>query len=296
MQRYGGFILLGLAVLLALFTSAWLYNWLEHQRTSLKSTEPQVVSLPTKMVAVATVDLSWGTTLTANMIKLVAFPSESLLEGYCSTVESVKGRVLTTSIKANEPILDAKLTPLDVKQGGMAVVTQPEKRAMAVRVDDVVGVAGFINPGNRVDVLVTLQQSPPQTKTVLQNVLVLAIGTQMEPPGNGTKPREATQMEPPGNGTKPREVRVITVEVTLEEAEKLALAAHEGKVTMALRNYANTQPILTSGATLSTLVNSYHLPTERVSGRTPPPALQAPPTRVEIIQGGKVHTLIFKEQ
>jgi pilus assembly protein CpaB len=235
MQRYGGFILLGLAVLLALFTSVLLYNWLEHQRTSLQATEPQVVSLPTKMVAIATVDLAWGTTLTADMIKLVAFPSESLLEGYGSTVESVKGRILTTNIKANEPILHSKLTPLDVKQGGMAVVTQPGKRAMAVRVDDVVGVAGFINPGNRVDVLVTLQQSLPQTKTVLQNVLVLAIGTQME-----------TQ----GNGTKPRDVRVITVEVTPEEAEKLALAAHQGKVTMALRNYANTQPILTSGATL----------------------------------------------
>ena len=90
---------------------------------------------------------------------------------------------MITSIKANEPILDAKLAPLDVTQGGVAAVTQPEKRAMAVRVDDVVGVAGFINPGNRVDVLVTLRESPSQTKTVLQNVLVLATGTQMDAQG-----------------------------------------------------------------------------------------------------------------
>jgi pilus assembly protein CpaB len=281
MQRYGGFILLGLAVLLALCTSVLFYNWLEQQRARLQPAGPDVVSLPTEMVAVATVDLVWGTTLTTDMIRLVPFPSESVLAGYFSTLESLQGRILITNIKANEPILDAKLTPPNVTQGGMAAVTQAEKRAMAVRVDDVVGVAGFVNPGNRVDVLVTIRQSPPQTKTVLQNVLVLATGTPME-----------TQ----GQGTKAREVRVITVEVTPEEAEKLALAAHEGKVTMALRNYANTQPILTSGATLSTLVNSYHLPTGRGPGKAPAPVLQAPPTQVEIIKGGTAKTLTFHAQ
>jgi pilus assembly protein CpaB len=281
MQRYGGFILLGLAVLMALFTSALLYSWLEQQRAGLKPAEPQVVSLPTKMVAVATVDLFWGTTLTADKVKLVSFPSESLLEGSFSTVESVTGRILLTNIKANEPLLDAKLAPRDVTQGGMAVVTQMGKRAMAVRVDDIVGVAGFINPGNRVDVLVTLQQSPPQAKTVLQNVLVLATGTQMEAQGSGTKPRE---------------VRVITVEVTPEEAEKLTLAAHEGKVTMALRNYANTQPTLTRGATLATLLSSSDSPREKVPGKVSPPVLQAPPAQVEIIKGATVHTLTFQKQ
>jgi pilus assembly protein CpaB len=280
MQRYGGFVLLGLALLMALFTSASLYNWLEQQRTSLKPPRSQVVGLPTDKVVVATVDLFWGTTLTAEMIKLVSFPSQSLPEGYFSTVESATGRISITNIKANEPILDAKLAPRDVTQGGMAAVTQLEKRAMAVRVDDVVGVAGFINPGNRVDVLVTLQQSPPKTKTVLQNVLVLATGTQMERQGNGTKPRQ---------------VRVMTVEVTPEEAEKLALAAHEGKVTMALRNYANTKPILTTGATVSALLNSYRLHQERVRRKAPPPTLQAPPRQVEIIKGGTVQTLTFQQ-
>jgi pilus assembly protein CpaB len=269
--------------LLALCTSALLYNWLERQRASSPSTEPQAVSVPTEMVAVAAVDLSWGTTLTANMIKLIAFPHDSLPAGYLSTVERVQGRILITNTKANEPLLEGvKLAPSDVTQGGMAVVTQSEKRAMAVRVDDVVGVAGFINSGHRVDVLVTLRQDPPQTKTVLQNVLVLATGTQMETHGNGSKPRE---------------VRVITVEVTPEEAEKLALAAHEGKVTMALRNYANTQPILTSGATVSTLLNSYSLPqgTGKVASPVRPAALQVPPAQVEIIKGSTVQTLTFQE-
>jgi pilus assembly protein CpaB len=281
MQRYGGVILLGLAVLLALFTSMLLYNWLEQQRASRQLIAPQVVSLPTENVAVATVDLVWGTKLTADMIKLVSFPGKNLPEGYLSTIERLYGRILVTNVKANEPILDAKLAPLDVTQGGVAAVTQPEKRAMAVRVDDIVGVAGFISPGNRVDVLVTLREALSQTKTVLQNVLVLATGTQMDMHGNGAKPRE---------------MRVITVEVTPEEAEKLALAAHEGKVTMALRNYFNTQPILTSGATVSTLLSSYSLPNGngKVRDKAPSPVVQEPPVQVEVIKGGTVQTLTFK--
>jgi pilus assembly protein CpaB len=223
----------------------------------------------------------WGTKLTADMIKLVSFPGKNLPEGYLSTIERLYGRILVTNVKANEPILDAKLAPLDVTQGGVAAVTQPEKRAMAVRVDDIVGVAGFISPGNRVDVLVTLREALSQTKTVLQNVLVLATGTQMDMHGNGAKPRE---------------MRVITVEVTPEEAEKLALAAHEGKVTMALRNYFNTQPILTSGATVSTLLSSYSLPNGngKVRDKAPSPVVQEPPVQVEVIKGGTVQTLTFK--
>jgi pilus assembly protein CpaB len=265
---------------MALFTSALLYNWLEQQRASRQLVEPQVVSLPPRMVAVAAGDLPWGTTLTTSMIKLVAFPSASLLEGYFSTVESVSGRILLTNIKANDPFLEDKFAPPEVTQGGMAVVTQMGKRAMAVRVDDVVGVAGFINPGNRVDVLVTLRQEPPQTRTVLQNILVLATGTQLEAQSNGSKAREA---------------RVITLEVTPEEAEKLVLAAHEGKVTMALRNYANLQPAVTRGATLSTLLNTATESRERVPVKISLPTFQAPPTRVEIIKGGTVQTLTFQK-
>jgi pilus assembly protein CpaB len=280
MRRYGGVILLGLAVLMALFTSALLHNWLEQQRASLRPApaSPQAVHSPTETVVVATVDLFRGTTLTSEMIRLVSWPSESLPEGHISTVKDTEGRILITNIKANDPILASQLAPLDVTHGGMAAVTDPEKRAMAVRVDDVVGVAGFINPGNRVDVLVTLRQSPPKTKTVLQNVLVLATGTQME-----------TQ----GNGAKPRPVRVITVEVLPEEAEKLALAANEGRVTMALRNYANTTPTLTSGATLASLLDSYRLQGARRKASSP--ALQTPPIQVELIKGETVQTLIFKD-
>lgn len=282
MQRYGGIILLGVAILMALFTSMLLHNWLEQQRASLKATSPPVVHSSTQKVVVATADLFRGTKLTPEMIRLVSLPIETLPEGSISTIEDIEGRILLTNIKATDPILASQLTPLDVKHGGMAAVTALEKRAMAVRVDDVVGVAGFINPGNRVDVLVTLRQSPPKTKTVLQNVLVLATGTQMETRGNGSKPRS---------------VRVITVEVSPEEAEKLALAANEGKVTMALRNYANKTHTLTTGATLSSLLNSYRLNHKRAPSKrkAAPPPLQATPMQVELIKGETVQTLIFQD-
>ena len=103
MQRYGGVILLGLAVLLALFTSALLYNWLEQQRAHWQPIEPQVVSVPTENVAVATADLVWGTKLTADMIKLVSFPGESLPEGYLSMVERLHGRILITNLRPTNP-------------------------------------------------------------------------------------------------------------------------------------------------------------------------------------------------
>ena len=279
MKRYSGFILIGLAVLMALVTSGLFYNWME-QQARVGPTYPQPIESPVVMIAVAANDLFWGTTLTDEMIKLVSFPKESLVQGYLSTVEQVKGRVLIANIKANEPILDAKLAPLDAAQGGMAVVTQRGKRAMAVRVDDVVGVAGFIKPGNRVDMLVTLRQSSPKSKTVLQNVLVLATGLQMDVQDHKAKPKK---------------VRVITVEVTPEEAEKLALAAAEGTVTMALRSYANTQPVLTRGATLTTLLNSYR-PDSRPAPRRPvPPARRTSSTQVELIKGETLEVLTFKD-
>ena len=274
MKRYSGFILLGLAILMALVTSSLFYNWME-QQTRVGLNSPQQIGSPVVMIAVAADDLFWGTTLTDEMIKLVSFPKESLVQGHLSTVEQAKGRVLIANIKANEPILDTKLAPLDAVQGGMAVVTQRGKRAMAVRVDDVVGVAGFINPGNRVDVLVTLRQSSPKSKTVLQNVLVLATGLQVDVQENKAKPKK---------------VRVITVEVTPEEAEKLALASAEGTVTMALRSYANTQPVLTQGATLSTLLNSYR------SDSRPARRRLTPSIQVELIKGETLQLLTFKDE
>ncbi len=141
---------------------------------------------------------------------------------------------------------------------------------MAVRVNEVVGVSGFLKPGDRVDIMATLRNGKKKekiTKTVLENTLILATGTQMERKGPGEKPKA---------------VKVITFEVSLEEAEKLALASTEGKLRLALRSPLNMEPELTEGATPKNLLASY-----RKAVRRTPPAKKRRVSRetVELIHG-----------
>jgi pilus assembly protein CpaB len=126
-------------------------------------------------------------------------------------------------------------------------VTDIDKRAMSVKVDDVIGVAGFIKPGDRVDVMVTIEpeggkQTNMMSKMILENVKVLATGTQMERKGKDEEPKP---------------VQVITVEVNVEEAEKLALASTQGRLRLALRNPLNKEHVLTKGANVGALLSSY---------------------------------------
>src|SRR6266850_1383168 len=159
MKRSQPFILLGLAVCMAFVISVLVYHWLQRQPKMVE----KVIGSQTAMVAVAGSDLFWGTKLTPEVIKMVAFPSASLPDGHFSTVETLQGRVLVSNVTTNEAILETKLAPRDVTTGGVAAVTRMEKRAMGVKVDEVVGVAGFINPGNRVDVM------PPEPKPVAKS-------------------------------------------------------------------------------------------------------------------------------
>ena len=100
--------------------------------------------------------MAWGTVLNSQMIKTAPYLRKSLPSGYHETAKSLEGRVLIYPVKANEPIFESSLAPTSIKAGGMAAVVTPNKRAMAVKVDKVVGVSGFVFPGNRVDMLVTL--------------------------------------------------------------------------------------------------------------------------------------------
>jgi len=151
-----------------------------------------------------------------------------------------------------------------IKTGGVAAVITPKKRAVAIKVDKVIGVSGFIRPGNRVDVLVTLPEGKVKgstssissiTKTILENVLVLTVGQELEKKGKEEKPSE---------------MDVITLELTPEETEKIALAAMEGKLTLALRNFNDTEDVFTKGSTVPALLDSYYGPgTETKAPSTP---------------------------
>lgn len=275
-------IILGIGILVALVVSLLSYNALKSKA------QKQVLIQETVEVAVAAIDMSWGTTINKQMLKTAPYLRKSLPEGYHTSTASLEGRVLVYPVKANEPIFESSLAPTSIKTGGMAAVVQPSKRAMAVKVDKVVGVSGFIFPGNRVDVLVTLQERGQQqnavTKIVLENLLVLATGTEVEKTGKQEKPAA---------------VDVITLEVTPEEGEKLALAATEGKLQLALRNYSDTAEVATRGMTIPVLLSSYkgagEIKPAAGKPRVAMPSAPKPrPVIVEVIQGSKVSTVKFE--
>jgi pilus assembly protein CpaB len=304
MEKYRPFVILGIAIFLALITTVLIISWLQ-TKAKAKAAAP----LETQEVAVAKVDLEWGTKLTSGMIETKSFLKGSLVGGYFSDSSSLVGRVLIFPVRASEPIFESRLAPTNVKTGGVAAVIRSNKRAIALRVDKVIGVSGFIHPGNRVDVLVTLASGKitnPITKTVLENILVLAAGPEMETRGKEEKPSP---------------VDVITLEVTPEEAEKVTLAATEGKVVLVLRNFNDTEDFFTKGITIPALLASYSSPgpvkeakgvTRKVvgSGKPVPGKLPTPVTErvesekptpakprifiVEVIKGSNVSQVKFE--
>jgi pilus assembly protein CpaB len=304
MGRYRPLVLVVTAAIIALITSLLIHNYLQ------KRVKVRDVTLETEPVTVAKSDLSWGTKVTKEMVKTVDFLKGSLPRDTFLDPSFVVGRVLIYPVKANEPIFESRLAPTNVKAGGVAAVISPKKRAVAVKIDKTLGFPGFIRPGNRVDVLVTLasgRASSPVTKTVLENILVLTAG-----PSTETKGKEEKMLP----------VEAITLEVSPEEAEKLALAATEGRLQLALRNFNDTQDVFTPGATIPTLLTSHsRSPVKEMKKETkvvvkkevenkkpveqivvPPPlaevtkveTVKPPAYTVELIKGSKMSEVTFE--
>ncbi len=258
-------------------------------------------------VAVAKVDLKWGTVLTKEMIDKGKFLKKSLPSQSYTDPSTLPGRVLVTPMAANLPICEQHLAPITLKTGGVSAVISADKRAIAVKVDKVIGVSGFIHPNNRVDVLVTLKRVEgynynPITKIILENILVLAVGPDIE--------------EKKGKEEKATPVDVITLEVTPEEAEKIALAVQEGKISLALRKHGDANEVLTSGQTAIGLINSYAKskteavtkPVSNTARIDPPKRKSMPakevkggekekpkPTVIELIKGSKITEVKVEE-
>jgi len=298
MGKYKSVMLLGVAVVIALVTSLFIYGYMQRNGSAHE------VAVEIQPVVVAAVDLSWGTRITSEMVKKTDFLKGSLKTGYFSDPALVVGRVLIYPVKANEPVFESRLAPVEEKAGGIAAVISPKKRAIAVKVDKVIGVSGFIHPGNRVDVLMTLATGRtfnPVTKTILENILVLAVGSETK--------------EKKGLEEKSSPTDVITLEVTPEEAEKLALATTEGRLQLALRNFGDTEGVVTHGTTLPTLVGSYfsnppremrppvrrEVEVQKPVSQVPPPLTEnkvenpkPSPYTVELIKGSKVSEVKFE--
>jgi pilus assembly protein CpaB len=256
MGKWRAIIALALALGVALLASFLIHRWLE-QKTTVQP-QPQkgmAYAEESVPVAVAIVDLSWGTKLSREMIKVAPFYKKSLPQGYFSNIGPLEGRVVIVPLKENDAITESKLAPTSVTTGGVSAIVSPGKRALAVKGDKVIGLSGFIRPGNRVDVLVTLEDPNSKrekqiTKIVLEDIPVLATGTQME---NGDKN---------GKGeTSPFDV--YTLEVTPEEGEKLALASTQGRLQFALRNATDVETVLTTGATIPKTLASFRPPEKK---------------------------------
>jgi len=269
MGKWKVIVPLALALMIATLVTIFVYKWLKVQAgpKEMAKVESEVVS-----VAVAAADLPWGTKLEPEMIKTLPYLKESIPPGSFLDTESLKGRVVISPLRQNEPILECRLAPDSVTTGGISAIVKPGKRALAVKGDKVIGLSGFIKPGNWVDVLVTITNplnKRKMTKTVLENILVLATGIEIEENKEGGKPNP---------------VDVYTLEVTPKEGEKLSIAATEGKVHFALRNVIDKEIVLTNGASISGILASFS-PKKKPAGKT---------FTVEVIEGGKMTKKKFK--
>ena len=188
-------------------------------------------------VAVAKVAIPVGTKIIPEQVMMVQFPPESTPDGAFESIEKLTGRVAVTNIAPREPITEARLAPAGTA-GGLSAVIPEGYRAMTVKVDDVVGISGFIMPGTLVDIVVVIDPAEkvgmqdPISKIVLQNIKVLANGQNIDKPESE---REANS------------VKAVTLLVTPEQAEKLALAASEGKLQLVMRNSIDQGDEQTSG-------------------------------------------------
>lgn len=185
------------------------------------------------MVVIAREDVVMGSVLEANMLKAVAWPSDVVPVGAFTDPTKLNGRVVTASLVRGEPILDPKLAP-EGSKGGLSSMISEGNRAITVKVNEVVGVAGFALPGNYVDVLVATEDSAKRSisKIVLERILVLAIAQKTRGAGDNA----------------PRVVDAVTLEVSPEQAERLDLARSVGALSLVLRNQVDEVQALTTGA------------------------------------------------
>lgn len=247
-------------------------------------------------VVVAAQDIEVGTRLTSKMLQVVEWPTTSPLKESFNSPDKITDRVVNTQVLRGEPIVATKLAPPGEK-GGLSAVLEDGKRAVTVKVNEIVGVAGFALPGNYVDVMVNTpdEANNAVSKIVLERILVLAVA----------------QDTSTGADAKPRIVNAVTLEVTPEQAEMIDLARSVGSLSLVLRSQVDKSHVTTSGARKEDLLGkptltspSVAMPASVASAPQPPqparptirranPPVRKPasaaaspaPERVEVIRG-----------
>lgn len=207
-----------------------------------KQSRPLLTAGPaTARAVVAARDLPVGTLLQERDLLVIGWPGDVVPPGMIMAPEAAVGRGLIAPLRISEPVLESKLAPKEIGTG-LHTLVEEGKRALSIRVDDVIGVSGFTLPGTRVDVMLTTAEgaptNEPTTRIILQNIHIIAAG-------------QSIQTDPQG---RPVSVPVISMLVSPEQAETLALASGQGRIQLALRNTLDTLPVNTPGARTSTLL------------------------------------------
>lgn len=291
---------------LVVLAGALLFGLLAAVSVSRYLSSAQAYTKTLNGIAVAKVAIPLGTKIIPEQLMVVQFPAESTPDGAFQSIDKLVGRVAVVNIAPREPITEARLAPEGTAAGLSAVIPEGY-RAMTVKVDDVVGISGFIMPGTLVDVVVVItpndngvQAQDPISKIVLQNIKVLANGQNIDKPESA---REANS------------VKAVTLLVTPEQAEKLALATSEGKLQLVMRNSIDQGDEQTTGINKRGLLNGDRavpapepgsLKSEQVKPNLKPvrpvhtepkPAVEnkpAPPrASVEMIEGAKKRSVEF---
>jgi pilus assembly protein CpaB len=254
---------------------------------AIQSRPIREVEVASTNVVAAARTIPTGVRVTAADLKLVAWPKRSVVPGSFTQIDAVVNRGVLSQMLENEPVTETKLVPVD---GGVGLATTIPNgmRALSVRVNDVIGVAGFVIPGTHVDVLVTMKDAGgDMTRPVVDNVQVLTAGTRYDQ--GKTK------------GGEPIPSSVVTLLLTPEDAGRVVLASHEGQIMLALRNPLDSEPTPNVATRSSTLfgqsapapapapVSGPRPPRPPAVARVEPPPPPAPPKKytVEAIRGAK---------
>jgi pilus assembly protein CpaB len=240
MKNPRAFLMIVVSVGIGLGAVVLASRWISQQATTVASSK----------VVVAAIDIDLGTPLTPQMLKLADWPKGSVPVGATEDIKTLDTRVVKTSLLRGEPVLASKLAPIGAT-GGLSAVIGQGNRAMTVRVNDVVGVAGFALPGNYVDIVVNTEDETVKaenvnksiSKIVLEHIMVLAVA------------QEQSRDE-----TKPKVVNAVTLEVTPEQAEKLDLARSVGTLSLVLRNQIDKSVVTSQGSTKKDLLNRVEQP------------------------------------
>jgi pilus assembly protein CpaB len=246
----------------------------------------------TRPVVVANRDIQEGMAIDRIALQVAQWPVQTVPVGAFSSIDSVVGRVPRVAIYNGEPIVPGRLAPSGTGPG-LEIKIPPGQRAMAVRINDVAGISGLLQPNSRVDVLVTIREDNSEkqiAKLFMSNMLVLSVGTEVQRDAQG-KPNNAT---------------TVTLAVTPEEAERLAIAMNTGSIQLVLRGYGDPDSVRTKGATSGDVLTQLKGTSVVVPQKSAPPKIvyrpmpapkpepkkEAPPpppdsARIDVYRGGK---------